>query len=143
MKTGGVGDREVPGEGPVTSNGYVSREMSNEKIRALNRAGISLLSERAFQEIFAEAVLGSRRNHTSGVELTSGIRVDGEETDKNIWTANPMFSHLVSRREKEADVTGQRNLHDSIQTRLQAATSAKKVFEVLKGESIFHVKSYI
>ncbi|KAI1076749.1 hypothetical protein F5B20DRAFT_583920 [Whalleya microplaca] len=118
--------------GAVLGNGVVSRELTREKQAALYKAGLSLLSEQDFHEIFAEGVLASPPGTSGTFEITTGLRLEDNENDWRNWDNNPIFQHLNSKATNlmASDVGSKPGV--AIKAQLLEATSKEQVFEILK-----------
>ncbi|KAH6627325.1 hypothetical protein F5144DRAFT_494218 [Chaetomium tenue] len=89
--------------GAVVGVGYITRELTPEKQRALYQAGYSFLSEPDFHEIFAEGVLASPPDSGDAFEISTGLRLENTVKDSPAkWARNPMFHHLVTGSDKHA-----------------------------------------
>ena len=122
--------------GAVVGVGYITRELTPEKQRALHQAGYSFLSEQDFHEIFAEGVLASLPDSGDVFEISTGLRLENTVKDSPAkWARNPMFHHLVTRSDKHTGLGTDRS-SVSIKSRLSAATTGEQQFEILKGKSL-------
>ncbi|KAK3296553.1 uncharacterized protein B0H64DRAFT_323128 [Chaetomium fimeti] len=93
--------------GAVVGVGYITRELTPEKQRALYEAGYSFLSEQDFHEIFAEAILASQPDSGEEFEISTGLRLESTIRDTPAkWARNPMLQHLVTRSDKHAPLDG-------------------------------------
>ncbi|EAQ88667.1 hypothetical protein CHGG_05286 [Chaetomium globosum CBS 148.51] len=93
--------------GAVVGVGYITRELTPEKQRALHQAGYSFLSEQDFHEIFAEGVLASLPDSGDVFEISTGLRLENTVKDSPAkWARNPMFHHLVTRSDKHTGLDG-------------------------------------
>ncbi|KAI0009473.1 hypothetical protein F4779DRAFT_365857 [Xylariaceae sp. FL0662B] len=118
--------------GAVLGNGVVSRELTREKQVALHKAGLSLMSEQDFHEIFAEGVLASPPGSHGKFEITTGLRLEEDENESKNWDNNPIFQHLNAKANNlmTSDVGGKSGA--AIKAQLLEATNNDQVFEILK-----------
>ena len=119
--------------GAVVGVGYITRELTPEKQRALYQAGYSFLSEQDFHEIFAEGIYASRPDSGDAFEISTGLRLESSLKDAPAkWARNPMFHHLVTRSDKAAVFSTERS-NVSVKALLSGATTGDQQFEILKG----------
>ncbi|KAN0078879.1 hypothetical protein V8E54_005392 [Elaphomyces granulatus] len=86
--------------GPIIGVGYLMRKVSQaSRDDLLHYGGYKYLSERDFQQLFAEAVLAGRPGSNQDPEfITTGLRhVSPNDAYKPLWLNNPKFGHLVTQ----------------------------------------------
>jgi hybrid polyketide synthase/nonribosomal peptide synthetase ACE1 len=86
--------------GPIIGVGYLMRKVSQaSRDDILHYGGYKYLSERDFQQLFAEAVLAGRPGSNQDPEfITTGLcHVSPNDAYKPLWLNNPKFGHLVTQ----------------------------------------------
>jgi hybrid polyketide synthase / nonribosomal peptide synthetase ACE1 len=85
--------------GPIIGVGYLMRKVSQaSRDDLLHYGGYKYLSERDFQQLFAEAVLAGRPGSNQDPDITTGLRhVSTNDAYKPLWLNNPKFGHLVTQ----------------------------------------------
>lgn len=123
--------------GAVIGVGYVTREVNEAGQDNLQKGGYMWISEQAFHQIFAEAVVAGQKDSTvDESELTTGLRRIKESDDrKPIWFDNPKFSHhMIAASAVDAGAANQGGALAPLRTRLEEAASQEQVFDILKGK---------
>lgn len=116
--------------GAIVGNGYVTRELSIDQQSYLYRTGHNWMSEQDFHETFAEGVI-SCLHGARDADPCSSLRIDDDQSKK--WYMNPMFQHLVSRRDPliAGERTGKSGL--ALKTQLINSSSQFEAMEILQG----------
>ncbi|KAI0836425.1 hypothetical protein F5Y06DRAFT_305204 [Hypoxylon sp. FL0890] len=84
--------------GAIMGVGYMAREVSERTLALLSGAGYRKMSERDFHITFANGILAGR-SQTENTELISGLYLASlDENSTPIWTRNPRFAHVVTRK---------------------------------------------
>jgi hybrid polyketide synthase/nonribosomal peptide synthetase ACE1 len=121
--------------GAIVGNGYVTRELSHQQQLFLRKVGNLWMSEQDFHQIFAEAVASSPPRPVQNPEFSTGLQIlYAGEDEKITWYANPLFSHLVFRKENAGAISNNGTATIPIKTQLLSATTSDEVFDILKGK---------
>lgn len=121
--------------GVIIGVGYVTREVSQADQKNLRKGGYLWMSERDFDQIFAEAVLAGHPDSGLELEISTGLRsVTANEPYLPLWYNNPKFANFVVQETAADPNETSTKAGVPIKSRLLAATSPDEVFEVLKGK---------
>jgi hybrid polyketide synthase / nonribosomal peptide synthetase ACE1 len=128
--------------GAIVGNGYVTRELNLRQQVALREAGNVWMSEQDFFQIFAEAVASSLPCPGPNPEFSTGLKIHYNSEDvKPTWYTNPLFSHLILRKENTQLASSGSTAATPVKTQLLLATTAEEVFDILKG--IYHPRDIL
>lgn len=124
--------------GGVLGEGYVSRQLTNERQELLLRAGVDFISEPAFHELYAEGILASRAEPSvllDACEISIGLRID-DCLEGKTFASNPIFQHLVRRStdRSKPHVDGQSSNARAMKEMLNGAATEQEVYDIMKGE---------
>ncbi|KAL9130700.1 MAG: hypothetical protein Q9217_001179 [Psora testacea] len=129
--------------GAIMGVGYMTREVSQWVLDQLRNSGYMWMSERDFHQMFAEAILAGHPQSTQNPEIVTGLRVvNADEELKTVWTTNPKFQHCVIHQA----VDGNKDNGSAvvpIMTQLQAATSQRKAYEILKDSFVSKLQTML
>ncbi|KAI8626691.1 polyketide synthetase [Xylariaceae sp. FL1651] len=119
--------------GAIIGVGYVSRETTDASQENLLKGGYFFLSESAFHEIFAEAVVAGRKSSGQNPEISTGLRhVKLTEDRLPIWVDNPRFSHHVIRSATSDLVSFTNGKSIPLKVQLQDAATEELVFKIVQ-----------
>lgn len=122
--------------GAIMGVGYMSREVSQTALNRIKNLGYTMMSERDFHQLFAEAVLASTGGSDTNPEIMSGISVARHGEARPVtWSTNPMFSHCIVRSGALSVSLDDTNASVPIRRQLLEVTSQDEAYEVLKGRS--------
>jgi hybrid polyketide synthase/nonribosomal peptide synthetase ACE1 len=122
--------------GATVGNGYLTRERSQELQDYLRKAGFMWMSERDFQQVFAEGILAGRPESGHNHEVVSGLRVVNDDEEKTIWYSNPKFQHCILHRDVGETKKERSQALLPVKAKLLAATNKEEINEILKGISL-------
>lgn len=122
--------------GVIIGVGYVTREASQAGQENLHKGGYMWMSEQAFHQIFAEAVIAGRKDSGVDAEISTGLRhINVSEENKPIWFDNPRFSHhVLTASAGDADQSSSGNAAVPLKVQLQEARTQEEVFQIVKGK---------
>ncbi|KAI0490980.1 hypothetical protein F4859DRAFT_520593 [Xylaria cf. heliscus] len=129
--------------GAIRGNGYVSREMSEDLQRALDKAGFSFLSEQMFHEVFAEGVLSSQPRSFGSYEITTGLSLEDSHSTVNSWRTNPVYSHLIAKAHSSISTTTQKSSAISITMQLSHAENDEQVMDIIADALLLKLRSIL
>jgi len=119
--------------GATVGNGYLTRERSQELQDYLRKVGFMWMSERDFQQVFAEGILAGRPESGQNHEVVSGLRVVNDDEEKTIWYSNPKFQHCILHQDVGEGEKERSKAHIPIKIELLSATDKEQVHDILKG----------
>ena len=148
--------REVPASviriGIVLGAGYVTRELGAAQERALQRAGLTWLSERDLHQIFAEGIQAARHGSRSREHIEEGedacntgefkVKVGLREMSQDAsylptWFKDPKFARFAARARDLGVVssgTGDKLSNASLREKLRSARSLAEAEIMIKGK---------
>lgn len=118
--------------GPVYGVGYLAERRLDVSTMLL--LGVRPISERDFQQLFAEAVLSCRSHLSQTVDITTGVepvRLD-DDSHRPKWVSNPIFSHLVQSRKALAHASGTKS-KASLKARLLESSDILEVSDIVRS----------
>ncbi|RDL35876.1 uncharacterized protein BP5553_06488 [Venustampulla echinocandica] len=119
--------------GAVMGAGYVTREGTQFLLQSLSKAGWLWLSERDFQQSFAEAILLGSSDFEQNPEVLVGVRkVEPEEGAEKQWYDNPKLSHCANEQDNLEVKKSDTATVVSLKAKLLGANTENEVYEILK-----------
>nr|AKL78827.1 GLNRPS8 [Glarea lozoyensis] len=127
--------------GATVGNGYLTRERSQELQDYLRKAGFMWMSERDFQQVFAEGVVAGRVDSGQSGEVVSGLRVTNDAEEKTIWYNNPKFQHCIIRQSVDETNSEKAKPIVPLKTELLHATNKEEIERILKDSIVLKLRT--
>lgn len=125
--------------GVILGAGYITREVGQQSREILSEGGHMRMSERAFHQIFAEAMLASHPNSGLDPDISTGLRyISASEPHKPSWFDNPKFAHQILPQVITVVGKYDGKTRAPIKSQLLAATSHEQLYDILKGKMEFN-----
>lgn len=125
--------------GVILGGGYITREVGQQSREILSEGGHIRISERAFHQMFAEAMFASHPDSGLDPEISTGLRYfSAGEPHKPFWFDNPKFAHQILPQVVTAVGKYDGKSRSPIKSQLLAATSREQLYDVLKGRMKFN-----
>ncbi|KAK7949211.1 uncharacterized protein PG986_010097 [Apiospora aurea] len=135
--------------GPILGVGYISRETaasrSSSLIQNLVSEGYTMLSERDFHQLFAEAVVAGRPGSPGPFEITTGLatsassaRAQGGNAALPTWAASPILGNFFRQPQESrgGPVANQPGHALPLATRLSLATDMEEARDLISSDLV-------
>ncbi|KAI9738829.1 MAG: putative Hybrid PKS-NRPS biosynthetic cluster [Cirrosporium novae-zelandiae] len=130
--------------GAIIGLGYISRAGRQAVSEQTSVFRYLPVSEYAFLQMFAEAVMASPANSNRNPELMAGMgTANVDDKEKAPWYYNPIFSHFILGAKSAELEKSDRKVVVPVKSQLLSASTTEQAYEILKSSFSTNLQSIL